>query len=247
MIRIGTAGWGIATRHAADFPAKGTHLERYSQVLAAAEIDTSFYRHHQRQTYARWSHSVPESFRFAVKTPRALTQPGSLVLDLEVMKQFAAEVAGLGERLAVVLVQLAPRVAFEQGAAQELFARLRECIPVAIVCEPRHESWGDPRADELLRALQVARVAADPPRWPGGEAPGGSTGCTYFRMHGAPRTYYSDYPAQRLADLAVQLIEAARQSSQVWCILDNTALGHALGNALALQQLAAGLASEQPK
>jgi uncharacterized protein YecE (DUF72 family) len=70
----------------------------------------------------------------------------------------------------------------------------------------------------------------------GGDSPGGSAECVYFRMHGVPRTYYSDYSAQRLRELAAQVMEAARHAPQVWCILDNTALGHALGNALALQR-----------
>ncbi len=240
MIRVGTAGWGIAARHAREFPASGMHLERYSQVLSAAEIDTSFYRHHRHETYARWARSVPAHFRFAVKTPRALTHPGTLTLDAGVLERFAAEVSGLGGRLEVLLAQFAPRVAFDRAAAAELFSRLRASVPVRIACEPRHESWADAVADRLLREMDVTRVASDPPRWPGGDAPGGSTGCAYFRMHGAPRIYYSDYSAARLGALAGQLTEAARRSAQVWCILDNTALGHALGNALVLQQQLAG-------
>lgn len=236
MIRIGTAGWSIPLRHAAQFAEPGTHLQRYAQVLNATEINTSFYRHHRRETYARWARSVPADFRFAVKTPRALTQPGTLVLVPEVLERFASEVAGLGSRLEVLLVQFAPRVAFDPRQAQRLFAAVREHCAARLACEPRHPSWAGAEADALLRGLEVARVAADPPRWPGAQTPGGSGEWAYFRMHGAPRIYYSDYPAPRLAQLAHQLAEAARHMAQVWCILDNTALGHALGNALALLQ-----------
>ena len=236
MIRIGTAGWGIASRYAAEFPAAGTHLERYARVLTAAEIDTSFYRHHRRETYARWASSVPESFRFAVKTPRTLTQPHTLVLAPEVLERFAAEVCGLGTRLEVLLVQFAPSVEFDRTGAEYLFGTLRQTFTARLACEPRHASWAAGEADQLLRELDVARVAADPPRWPGGDSPGGGRSCAYFRMHGVPRIYYSDYPTQRLAQLAEQLAAVGRHAAQVWCILDNTALGHALGNALALQR-----------
>ena len=41
------------------------HLERYARRLSAAEINSSFYRPHQRKTYERWAASVPDDFRFA--------------------------------------------------------------------------------------------------------------------------------------------------------------------------------------
>jgi uncharacterized protein YecE (DUF72 family) len=235
VILIGTAGWGIAARHAAQFPGSGSHLERYGQVLRAAEIDTSFYRHHRRATYARWADSVPADFRFAVKTPRALTQPGSVILVPEVLDRFADEVSGLGERLGVALLQFAPSVAFDPAAAAALFTRVRASLPARIACEPRHASWDSAPAQGLLREMNIARVAADPPRWPGGELPGGDGACAYFRMHGAPRIYYSDYDAARLQALAAQLSACALTARDVWCIMDNTALGHALANALTLK------------
>ncbi len=239
-VRIGTAGWIIPAGHRQQFPVQGSHLERYAHVLAAAEINSSFYRHHRHETYARWARSVPRGFRFAVKTPRALTEPGSLVLVEEVLERFLAEVSGLGSRLGVLLVQLAPKVAFDAPAARRLFARLRKGSAARIACEPRHASWGSDKADALLRAAGVARVAADPPRWPGGELPGGAAALAYFRMHGQPRTYFSEYSAAQLDLLADQLVRLAPHSRERWCILDNTAHGHALGNALALQRRLAG-------
>ena len=50
----------------------------------------------------------------------------------------------------------------------------------------------------------------------------------YFRLHGAPRIYYSDYAADEIARYA------RRMSLKSWCIFDNTALGAATANALAL-------------
>jgi uncharacterized protein YecE (DUF72 family) len=72
-IFIGCAGWSIARAHAQAFPEAGTHLKRYAQLLPAVEINSSFYRPHRPQTYARWAASTPQTFRFAVKLPRAIT------------------------------------------------------------------------------------------------------------------------------------------------------------------------------
>jgi uncharacterized protein YecE (DUF72 family) len=158
-----------------------------------------------------------------------------VILVPEVLERFAEEVAGLGERLGVVLLQFAPSVVFDEAAAATLCARVRARLPVRIACEPRHASWDSAAAQDLLRELKIARVAADPPRWPGGALPGGDGACAYFRMHGAPRIYYSDYDAPRLEALAAQLSACAHRAAQVWCIMDNTALGHALANALTLK------------
>ena len=71
--RIGCAGWSIHKDAAAAFPVEGSHLERYARVFPAVEINSSFYRPHKPETYARWADSVPDGFRFAVKVPRAIT------------------------------------------------------------------------------------------------------------------------------------------------------------------------------
>ena len=75
---IGCAGWSIHKDVAGAFPDEGSHLERYAAVFPAVEINSSFYRPHQPQTYARWAASVPEAFRFSVKLPRSITHDARL-------------------------------------------------------------------------------------------------------------------------------------------------------------------------
>jgi uncharacterized protein YecE (DUF72 family) len=48
--------------------------------------------------------------------------------------------------------------------------------------------------------------------------------------------YYSDYNADQLESLRQQVERASDRASEVWIIFDNTVLGCALGNALALRQ-----------
>jgi uncharacterized protein YecE (DUF72 family) len=76
-------------------------------------------------------------------------------------------------------------------------------------------------------------VAADPPRAAGGETPGGWSGLAYYRLHGSPRIYYSDYDSAFLDRIAAVLRRHARRRTPTWCIFDNTALGAAASNALA--------------
>ena len=232
MVFIGTAGWSIPAAHAKAFAASGSHLERYGKVLRGAEINSSFHRPHQRKTYERWAASVPKDFRFAVKLPGTITHERRLKGCNKLIVRFLDESAGLGAKLRVILVQLPPSLAYDARSAVAFFALLRRKTKVAIACEPRHATWFTPEADAALKKLRVARVAADPPRAPTDGTPGGWQGLHYWRLHGSPRLYYSDYDTKRLKTVAAAL------RTDDWCVFDNTMSGAALGNALTLKKLA---------
>ncbi len=237
-LRLGVAGWSVATRYATDFPAGGSHLERYARRFCAVEITSSFYRHHRLATYQRWAESVGSDFRFSVKIPKALTHHGSLIYDQsDDLDRFLLEIAGLGPKLRVLLVQLPPSLEFVASDADRFFARLRQRIDssVAIVCEPRHASWNSAVVEALFKEQGVTRAAVDPARWTEDADPGGERRLAYFRMHGSPRIYFSAYERQRLEELARQLENETEKADEVWCIFDNTAHGHAIGDALAVQ------------
>jgi uncharacterized protein YecE (DUF72 family) len=231
---IGTAGWSIPSRYAAKIPPGGSHLERYARRLNAVEINSSFYRPHQRKTYERWAQSTPSGFSFSVKMPKAITHQQRLRDCGALLDRFAAEVSGLGDKLGVLLVQLPPKLGFDKRVADRFFRNLRQRLAVPVACEPRHASWFKPDINDWLAERRIARVAADPAPVTGAGKPGGWNGLAYYRWHGSPRIYYSDYDNAALAALGKRLDEQRAQGVSTWCIFDNTALGAALGNALAL-------------
>ena len=111
-IRVGTAGWAIGTAAQPSFPDTGSNLERYAQVLPVSEINSSFHRVHRRATWERWRDSVPEGFRFSVKLPKTISHQRKLTDCRELLDEFLAQVEVLGEKLAVLLLQLPPKLAF---------------------------------------------------------------------------------------------------------------------------------------
>ncbi len=240
---IGTAGWTVPKQHLELFPApleetKRSHLERYASRLRCVEINSSFHRPHRRATWERWAATTPEDFRFAVKAPKAVTHTAKLVNTGAALLAFFDAVQGLRDKLGPVLVQLPPKLAFDEGVAQEFFTTLRELHRGAVVLEPRHPSWFVGPVDRLLRSFEVARAAADPPK--GSELaarPGGWPGLSYWRLHGAPRTYYSDYEEPWLQAFAerISTVESRSEVGENWIIFDNTALGHATANAVRLE------------
>lgn len=231
-VRVGCAGWAIPKACVQYFPSKGSHLERYAARFAAVEINSSFYRPHQPATYARWGATVPDPFQFAVKVPKQITHVSRLS-DLSALDQFVSEAQALGEKLGPLLVQLPPSLAFDARTVKRFFRALRQRVTGPVVCEPRHASWFTSETENAFKEFQVARVAADPPPLPQGAEPGGWDGLVYYRLHGSPRKYYSEYPTAYLDALVPKLAQAAR-SVPTWCIFDNTAAGAATVNALAV-------------
>jgi uncharacterized protein YecE (DUF72 family) len=241
-IHIGTAGWSIPKQFTNEFPQTGTHLERYAQVLSCAEINSSFYRSHRASTWEKWAQSVPADFRFSVKAPKTITHQAGLACTPEQLKTFLAEANALTDKLGVILFQLPPKLAFHSAIAKAFLTLLRDLYAGPTVFEPRHPTWFSAEANHLLQSFQVSRVAADPAPVPEAATAAGWNKLVYYRLHGSPRMYYSDYTQDFLQSLA-QTITHQHQTANVWCIFDNTASGAALGNALSLKNLVATKAS----
>lgn len=238
MSRVGTAGWAIASRYSAQFPGEGAHLERYARHFNAAEINSSFYRPHRRSTYQRWAASVPPDFRFSVKAPKAITHELRLVDCDDVVSRFMDEVQGLEGKLGVVLVQLPPSLTF----ADELLSvmeRLRDQLGASVQCEPRHASWFAPHVGKAFAETGIGRAAADPSLLSDAARPGGGGELAYFRLHGAPRIYWSRYEQADLKAWSAAALSEMSDGRETWIILDNTAAGFALENALEMQALLA--------
>jgi len=238
-LRIGTAAWTLPKQHAHHFPhpdESASHLIRYATRLNCVEINSSFHRPHQRKTWERWAATTPDNFRFAVKIPRTITHEAKLINTGALLQTFLDQVNGLGDKLGPLLIQLPPSLQFDPGLVHEFFTTLRELHPASAVLEPRHATWFSPQTDRLLRDFDIARAAADPPKGsPLAAHPSGSDKLRYYRLHGSPRTYYSDYTDHFLTDLAAKL--RAQISTETWIIFDNTAAGHATLNALTLTNM----------
>jgi uncharacterized protein YecE (DUF72 family) len=249
MIIVGTAGWAIPRALAGQFPGDGPHLQRYARVFHGAELNSSFHRAHAVKVYAKWAALTPAGFRFSVKLPRTITHEARLRRARAPLQAFLGGVTALRRKLGPLLVQLPPSLEFDTRVARTFFGLVRELHDGAVVCEPRHASWLEARADALLAEYRVGRVAADPAPVPQAAEPGGYLGprgdgasaTVYYRLHGAPRKYWDRYPIECVRAWAGALQRWPR-AAQVWCIFDNTAGSAAMENALECME-AAGVRS----
>lgn len=237
-LRIGTAGWSIPRQDAHAFPAEGSSLERYAARFNAVEINSSFHRPHRPATWLRWRDSAPAGLRFSVKLAKEITHERKLRDCAEPLARFLDQVDILGDKLAVLLVQLPPKHEFNDDVAGAFLEMLRQRSNADIVCEPRHPSWFTPAADALMVSLKVARVAADPAICDDAGVPGGWRGLSYWRLHGSPVMYRSSY-LDRIPAYAERLRREVKDRRPVWCIFDNTASSAGAGDALALMDACA--------
>jgi uncharacterized protein YecE (DUF72 family) len=231
-IHIGTAGWAIPRAVAACFAEQGNALERYAGRFDVVEINSTFHRPHRRSTYERWAASVPDDFRFAVKLPKKVSHELRLAETRPSLESFFADVSALGDKLGVFLLQLPPSFAFDATIARNFFKLLRTMSGVPCVCEPRHPTWFESDAHDLLCDFHIGRVAADPARVEPAEETAGWPDLRYIRLHGSPRMYYSAYDTEYLKRLTLRLHVTGVET---WCIFDNTASGAACANALELK------------
>jgi uncharacterized protein YecE (DUF72 family) len=232
-IYIGCAGWSLSRHDRPYFPEQGSHLERYSQVMNAVEINSSFYRPHKRDTYERWAAATPDHFRFAVKIPRSISHDASLSLTDGLLREFRMQVEGLGPKLGWLLLQLPPKLDFHAPSAKAFFRMARADFDCEIACEARHPGWFGEEATALLEEFGAIRVVADPAKGaPPVHQP--TTDNFYIRLHGSPRIYYSSYDDAYLAQMARAMQAHAKAGHSSLCIFDNTAGQQSMPNALTL-------------
>lgn len=230
--KIGCAGWSLPRAYRAP---PLSYLERYAQLLNCVEVNSSFYRHHRPQTYERWATLVPDSFRFSVKVPKAVSH--SQLFHADVFERFAYEVRHLGRKLGALLFQFPANLECSSRLLKTLFEALRREFPsTPAFCEPRHASWFNADVEAILRSYMLDWAVADPAAVRTAPMIFGGRPIRYYRLHGTPRIYYSSYPMPTLRTLAQQTMHRPDEQES-WIIFDNTAAGAAFENARIFQRL----------
>jgi uncharacterized protein YecE (DUF72 family) len=117
---------------------------------------------------------------------------------------------------------------------------LRAWQTVGHSIELRHRSWFVPEVADLLRANNVAVCMGDAPDFPMWREV--TATMVYVRLHGHTRKYASSYSEHSLRTWAGDAKRWLAEGRDVHIYLDNDAEGHAVRNALRLQELVGGTA-----
>jgi uncharacterized protein YecE (DUF72 family) len=237
-VRIGTSGWEY--RHWAgrfypkDHP-RDRWLEFYAERFDTVELNNSFYRLPEADTFAAWARRVPDGFVFAVKASRYITHVRRLNEASEPLERLWTRTRRLGDRLGPVLYQLPPRWRpnFERLAA--FLDALPVSRPQAI--EIRDRRWYGPRLSAHLSDAGVALCLHDMEGSATRPDPVGPF--VYIRFHGSGARYGGRYTSQRLSAWAARITEWAASGLAVWTYFNNDIEGHAVRDADRLRQMLA--------
>lgn len=135
-----------------DFYPPGTKrdafLAHYATRLSAVEINMTFRRMPAPTTLEKWQDAVWTGFRFALKAHQRITHHKRLVDVSEDVDDFVRLASGLGGHLGPILFQTPPNLAFDAGVLDDFLGALPPGARYAF--EPRHVSFGEPQATDLL-------------------------------------------------------------------------------------------------
>lgn len=228
MMYIGTAAWTIPNVEARSFPMEGSHLERYSEVFNAVEINSSFYKDHMPKSYQKWALMTPDDFRFSVKLNQRFTHKCDLKINAVDLLNNLGAISLLEEKWRVLLLQFPSMQRFYPDRMENFYKIIRSQFHGMVAMEARNLTWIERESIELMKEFNILKVTADPEKCPG-ERVGNSR---YYRLHGRPEIYRSAYSESYLDNL---YHEIAVLDDEVWCIFDNTTFGYATTNALELK------------
>jgi uncharacterized protein YecE (DUF72 family) len=240
-VHVGTSGWSYDHWDGVLYP-PGTpprdRLAHYVRRFGTVELNASFYRWPRTATFASWRRRLPSGFQLSVKAPRGLTHAKRLYAPETWVGRLTACWHELGDRRAVLLVQLPPTQARDDARLDFFLGLLPDWMRVAV--EFRHPSWHDEAVYALLErhgAAYCVMSGAGLPCVLRATAP-----FVYVRLHGPDdaHIYAGSYPDADLRWWADRIGEWARDGRDVYAYFNNDGHGHAVRNAETLRALTGG-------
>jgi uncharacterized protein YecE (DUF72 family) len=236
-VLVGTSGWQYRDWRGRFYPPRLPQrlwLEHHAAAFATTEVNNSFYRLPAREVFEQWQARTPADYVVTVKASRFLTHIKRLQEPAEPVARLMDRVAGLGDRLGAVLVQLPPNLQCDVAALDACLT----CFPVGtrLAVEPRHDSWWNPDLRDVLTARRAALVWADRGSLP--VAPLWRTAdWGYLRLHAGGGEEVWPYDERVLRSWVERLVDTWADDEDVYVYTNNDPGGAALRDAVTLARL----------
>lgn len=202
-------------------------FEHYTKQFNTIELNVTFYRFPQVKVLRNWFEKSPAAFLFSVKVPRLITHYKQFNDIGRMLNDFYTSVReGLGHKLGPVLFQLPPQAFFSEQRLEKIIRAINP--EFTNVAEFRHASWWN---QKVFRALEENKIIFCGSSYPGlPQEPVINGPVVYYRFHGIPVLFKSEYPAKQLMETGL-LICKKRKPETVFVYFNNTASPAALNNA----------------
>lgn len=215
-----------------DAKSKG-FLSLYSQKFNCVEINSTFYRNPTAKTLLKWRNETPEDFKFFIKIPKIISHEKRLKDCKEDITAFCTHIQDhLKEKLSGFLYQFPPSFKNTQENIDLILNNIN--LVCLNVIEFRHESWWN---NEIFKILKDHNIIFSGVSFPGNlpeEIIINHPEILYYRLHGKPVLYKSEYSLEFLKDLAKNIVNMKRKT---FIFFNNTWGTAAINNALYLKEL----------
>ncbi len=215
-----------------ELPSK-EQLNFYATQFNTVEINSTFYRRPRPQTLANWYERTGEDFKFFIKIPKTITHIKRLKETAEETADFCNHLhQGIQEKLAGFLFQMPPSFHYSEEHLEQLIATADSRF--LNVVEFRHESWWNDEIFETLKKRNIVFSGVSFPKNIPDDFIINNSKSVYYRLHGVPVLFKSEYSEEELKKLAKE-IKKAKQD--VFIFFNNTWGTAALKNALYLKKI----------
>ncbi len=207
--------------------AKSKWFEFYFQHFKTLELNVTFYRFPQLSVLQGWHKRSPEDFRFSVKVWRGITHYKKFNDTADFITRFYDTINnGLQEKLGPVLFQMPPMYNYTEERLERIINSLNSSF--INVFEPRHESWWRKEVYHELGKRNIAFCGMSHPQLPDEVIENAPN--IYYRFHGSPLLYRSDYSTQFLQKV-VDKVKADASAQAGWFYFNNDFEATAVENA----------------
>jgi uncharacterized protein YecE (DUF72 family) len=209
------------------------YLTLYSHEFNSVEINSTFYRKPTAKTLLKWAAETPDNFRFFIKIPKAISHEQRLKDCKQEISEFCYHIKDhLREKLSGFLYQFPPSFKNTQENTELILNNLD--FDFLNVIEFRHESWWH---DEIFSLLKDHNIVFSGVSFPGNlpeDVIVSHPKILYYRLHGKPVLYKSEY-SEEFLDLLAEKIKNSQQ--QAFIFFNNTWGTAAIKNSLYLKNI----------
>ncbi|KEY19530.1 DUF72 domain-containing protein [Kaistella antarctica] len=209
------------------------YLNFYSKHLNAVEINSTFYRRPRPSTILKWVEETEANFKFFIKIPKTITHLKKLDDTKNETTEFCQYLAeNLGTKLAGFLFQLPPSFHYTVENLAKIIATVDKNY--LNVVEFRHQSWWNIEVQNSLNENNIVFAGVSIPKDIPTDFIINNDDFAYYRLHGNPEMFKSEYAETELKKLAAEILKFKGTS---FIFFNNTYGTAAIKNALYLNMI----------
>ena len=206
------------------------YFEYYVSQFDTLELNVTFYKFPQLSALQRWYDTSPENFLFTLKAPRLITHYKQLKdCEIEVNDFYTTVEEGLKEKVGCILFQFPPKFIFTEERLELIINNLKPGIRNAV--ELRDKSWWNEKIIKQFKENSIIFCGISHPKLPDNQQVIVNNNCVYYRFHGIPKLFYSEYAEEKLKNVAEEILKKGKGVKDVFIYFNNTASLAAINNA----------------